>query len=334
MNRLDYTSQVATIRVYEKRLLDSVRVERMIEARDEDEVLRILNETSYSRSMADVKSGKDFETLLRNELKNVYKEASKLSSNDERLMKIFLLKYDYLNLKILLKAFFRNEDRSELLSDMGTLEKSFIKSEFDSGKADFKNEYLNKTYKEAMEDFEKTKDPQRTDLIGDKNYLENLKKIADEINVPMFKKYVSYQIDSYNFLSFIRMKKQNKDLRFLEDVLINDGTVSVHTYQDMFNDSYENILLGMKKTDIYPYLNKGFGEFLEKGSLGSTKKELDNGLIDIIKDARKVVFGPEPIFGYVAAKENENRILRIIFVGKINKIPNEEIRERLSGLYV
>ena len=61
---------------------------------------------------------------------------------------------------------------------------------------------------------------------------------------------------------------------------------------------------------------------------------MENGLIDIVKPARMVVFGPEPLFGYIVAKERENKLLRIIMVSKLNNIPPDRIRERLRDIYV
>ena len=47
-----------------------------------------------------------------------------------------------------------------------------------------------------------------------------------------------------------------------------------------------------------------------------------------------MVLGPEPVIAYLLAKENEIKIIRIIMVGKINRLPTEEIRERLRDVYV
>jgi V/A-type H+-transporting ATPase subunit C len=54
----------------------------------------------------------------------------------------------------------------------------------------------------------------------------------------------------------------------------------------------------------------------------------------LIRDAKYVTFGPEPILAYIYAKESEIKNLRIIMVGKINNIPSEVIRERLREVYV
>ena len=64
------------------------------------------------------------------------------------------------------------------------------------------------------------------------------------------------------------------------------------------------------------------------------ERQLENGLIHTIRPAKQVVFGPEPLFGYIAAKERENKNLRMIMVSKLNNISPDRLRERLRDMYV
>ena len=102
MDRMEYTQAVATMRVYEKRLLDPIKVERMVEAESADEVLKILQETEYSRSMGNVKRPEDFETVLSNEMDRVYDDINR-KVKDPKIIALLSLRYDYQNLKMLLK---------------------------------------------------------------------------------------------------------------------------------------------------------------------------------------------------------------------------------------
>jgi len=67
------------------------------------------------------------------------------------------------------------------------------------------------------------------------------------------------------------------------------------------------------------------------------KKELekisDNYLMELNKESKYVVFGPEPLFTYLVAKEREINAVRIIMVSKINNISSDKIRERLRETY-
>ncbi|WP_191980816.1 V-type ATPase subunit, partial [Clostridium haemolyticum] len=64
------------------------------------------------------------------------------------------------------------------------------------------------------------------------------------------------------------------------------------------------------------------------------EKLCDNFIMNFIKDAKYISFGPEPLIAYILAKENEIKIIRIIMVGKINNIDSQVIGERLREIYV
>ena len=54
----------------------------------------------------------------------------------------------------------------------------------------------------------------------------------------------------------------------------------------------------------------------------------------IMKEAKFIPFGGEPLLAYIYAKETEIKVVRIIMVGKLNNISPEVIRERLRDIYV
>src|SRR5690554_2633693 len=113
MDRMDFIQGVTRTRVLEKRLLSRARIDRMIEAKDIDEVLRVLNETEYSNSLAGITRGEEYEKILSNELKRVYKLMREVSK-DQTIVDILALKYDYHNLKVMIKEKESGKDLSDL----------------------------------------------------------------------------------------------------------------------------------------------------------------------------------------------------------------------------
>ena len=55
--------------------------------------------------------------------------------------------------------------------------------------------------------------------------------------------------------------------------------------------------------------------------------------MELNKESKYIVFGPEPLFTYLVAKECEINAIRLIMVSKINNISSEKIRERLRDTY-
>ena len=97
-----YAYAVGRIRVLETRLLDKSRLDSLVEARSAEEVLKALADTDYGPFLAELKEARGFEEALNGELKNVLRLVSDLSQ-DAELTDIFRLRYDFHNLKVLLK---------------------------------------------------------------------------------------------------------------------------------------------------------------------------------------------------------------------------------------
>ena len=55
--------------------------------------------------------------------------------------------------------------------------------------------------------------------------------------------------------------------------------------------------------------------------------------MELNKESKYVVFGPEPLFTYLVAKERESNAVRMIMVSKTNNIGSDKIRERLRETY-
>ena len=121
-----YLYSVTRTRVLETKLLDSTKVERMVEASSADDVIKILGETEYANSISEMKHSLDYETVISMEIENTYKYMREILPEPE-LVDIFLLKYDIHNLKVLLKSSLLGEDNDFLLRDLGTVPVSKIK---------------------------------------------------------------------------------------------------------------------------------------------------------------------------------------------------------------
>ena len=134
-------------------------------------------------------------------------------------------------------------------------------------------------------------------------------------------------------ITLFRVKKQNRDARLLETVIFEGGTISKNKIVESINDNTDTILNKFKKEKLGIYLTKGLEVFSETKRLSELEKISDNYLMELNKESKYVVFGPEPLFTYLVAKEREINAIRMIMVSKINNISSDKIRERLRETY-
>ena len=331
MDRMDYGQSVVTIRILEKRLLTRNRLERMIEAQTPEEVLKLLGETEYSQDMADIHGSQDYEIILKRETERVFSIVRNMIKNTG-IVDVLSLKYDYHNLKVLLKSKITGKDFSSLLMQAGTIDASKFKVKFESQSNDLPQEIM-EAIDEVQKDFEENYNPQRIDIIVDKHYFRNLSRLAKEIDVKVITDYVEGLIDFQNMITLFRVQKQKRDARFLETVIFEGGTISKNKIVASINDNTDTILNKFKKEKLGSYLVKGLEAFSETKRLSELEKISDNYLMELNKESKYVVFGPEPLFTYLVAKEREINAVRMIMVSKINNISSDKIRERLRETY-
>lgn len=328
MDSMEFAKVIPRLRVFETRLLDKAKLDRMIDSSSAEDVIKILKETEYSNIMTNVKKAEDYENMLSLELERVYKELYDMCAN-KKIVDIMSIKYEYHNIKVLLKGKFLNKDFSDILIPIGRMDIVKFKNII------IENDYsdLTKTMRLGIEEtitrFNLTKDSQLIDMILDMYMFEELREIAQELNDKFVTKYIKAQIDLTNIRTLLRVKNQNKERDFLQRALIKGGIIDIDTLMSLFNDAASNIPVKLSHTDYYEMLKNN--TTYEGGVL---EKSMDNYIMKLMKDAKMIPFGMEPIIAYIYAKETEIKVIRIIMVGKLNNINAEIIRGRLRDVYV
>lgn len=333
MSNMKYVQAVPRIRAIENKLLDRAKVERLVESNSAEEAFKILQETSYGSLMGNAKIPEDYEIVLSEELKRLYSFMYEVAPEKE-LIDIMAVKYDYHNIKVLLKGKTLNKDFSELLIPIGTIRIY-----------DLKNSVLNEDYtdispiiKEAIEKakecFQEEKDPQKIDVILDKYMYKDMVSRAENLKEPYLIKFIKINIDLINLKTLLRVKKQNKSRKFLEEVFLQGGTLKREELIEMYSGTVENISIKLQHSDYIHIIKSGIEEYMQTKSLNILERLSDDFIMDFIKNSKYVSFGIEPLLAYIFAKENEIKVVRIIMVGKLNNIHADLIRGRLRDIYV
>lgn len=306
MNRNDFILPVSMIKVQEKKLLNEDRLIKMLETNSFKEILRILNDTDYSYSIATTMQDDEYEKIINGELERVFKFTREISKNNQEIVDLAALKYEYQNLKLLLK------DRGNVLDvyniSTGIIDKEELMNNFNEVK-----KY--KDFKEAC-------------IKLDKMYFKHLLKLANSTSIPLFIDYAKISIDRYNIVTFLRLKKQNRNVDYLDDILVDGGSISKEELIKVyFNNTY--LLLFKKKI-----ATKTWDTFEKNGDILEIEKIFDNMIISLAKEYKYITIGPEPIFTYIIAKEYELKALMLILSAKLNDIDIELVKSRLRGVYV
>jgi V/A-type H+-transporting ATPase subunit C len=340
-----YAYAVGRIRALETRLLDAMAIGRLLEAESAREVLKMLSEGEYENSLSDIREAADFEMGLNVERERVYTLIDELSL-DPQLTQVFRIRWDFHNLKVLMKSSYLGESgfgSNDVLVSSGLISIEDLRSVVESedgqgsrgaGERGSEKSSIENVLEDARVQYEESRNPQMIDIVID-NHLQSFlyQRAADYPNTFLCG-YLEAVADLTNIKSFIRIKMLDENVRLLDAVLLPHGSLQKEIFLRHFDETVENLATFLSNTPYAELAAEGIRRWAEEHSLAAYERLSDNYLIDYIKPAKYIVFGVEPLVGYLLAKEHEMKLIRIIVIGKLNDLPTEAIKERLRDTYV
>ena len=129
----DYLAISARVRAMETTLLTEGRMDRLLEARSDEEVSKLLQECGYPP--LDAARPEEMDAALSQAREELLADLSD-SAPDPRYIDIFKLKYDYHNAKAILKAAAVGTSPERMLMDMGRVPAVELKTAVESGELD------------------------------------------------------------------------------------------------------------------------------------------------------------------------------------------------------
>lgn len=330
----DYAYIVGRLRALETKFITSNLVERMIEANSAEEAFRVLNDITFlSGSIGDFTSS-EFQRVLADGLKKMANLISKMAPNLD-VIKFLWLKYDFHNLKVSLKARLTQRgyaDVSHALVDLGTLSAEEWEHFVLEGKVPALTKGMHDTIEDARRQYEKTEDPQIVDLIVDKHYLEEMLAASKAFESELTVGYLKRLIDLNNLKSFMRCKELNKTQDYFESILLHGGRVPHFVLTDSYKKGYEELKQVLDQKMHSEELAQVLDEFKKENALLAAEKKINELLQAYMDESKKMPFGPEPVFTFFWKFENHLQILRTILVGKLNRLPNEDIHKHVLSI--
>jgi len=324
----------AHIFALENKLLSRDKVERMVEAASASEVLKVLSETEYATSVSELAQPHDYEEMLSGEIQRLY-DFFQTISPDPQITNLFFVKYDFHNLKVLLKARYLGREQDELLiKSGGNLPLDLLKEAIKEEDYSQLPEYIRKALEEVDAAMSLKTDPQKIAVILDKAMYKHIFDVCTKKKNDFVFEYFTMQADLINIRTFLRVRKIDESFEFLKDLLLPGSELGEDFFFDIMKEPVEHIVDMLTSKKYSRVVKQGVEAFLNTGSLSTYERLMDDFLLSFVKASRWNPLGIEPVIGYLLAKENEIRIIRIIMVGKINNLPSQTIRERLRDVYV
>jgi len=170
-------------------------------------------------------------------------------------------------------------------------------------------------------------------LKGESN-LENMLHLSQSLNYPFITDYIRHRIDLGNLKIFCRIKYLGLPAQRLSSFLLKGGfldlDILIRGFELTFSE-LEEILYASAYQQVWASATDALGE---KETFVDLERTFEDFLMFYLRKAKYIVFGPEPVFGYGLGKMRELQLVRLLGIGKINHVPPEVLKERISETYV
>jgi V/A-type H+-transporting ATPase subunit C len=166
---------------------------------------------------------------------------------------------------------------------------------------------------------------------------EEIKEIIanlDRISNPFIRHYFCQRIDLSNLKLFLRCRYLEWPVSQFEEKFIPGGSLEKKLFLENYDCQLEDFTHLIHPTPYMEAWKQGVEFLVSRESFIVFEREIDNLLMDYLRRARQIVFGPEPLFAYGQARKQELRLVRMVLAGKLLEVPAWILKERIGQTYV
>lgn len=328
-NNNDYVFLCANLRAREPRLLTRERMEKMCQAPSFDEAAKLLIDCDYPdmSGMDDVA----LEHAIAAHRKQIVSEIARFCP-EPVMLDAFRIRYDYHNIKVLVKSRGEQGDNERLMSSCGIVDPARMTECYRSENYDMLPDPIRDCLRDARELLARTGDPQRTDFLIDRAYYTRLLTMTEELSDDFYHRYVRHCIDGANLRSAVRARRIGLDKAVVESAMIPGGYVAAYSLVDASAEpsSLENLFFA----GIFQKAAELGAQAMQGGPLTAFESACENALTRWLDGAKYIMAGPAPVLAFLDSLDSEIVVVRTVLLGKKNGMSPEAIRERLRDSYV
>ncbi|MBM3331875.1 hypothetical protein FJY68_08505 [candidate division WOR-3 bacterium] len=318
-----YGFAIGRVRALEASLIDRVRYERFVHARDGEEFVAVLGETAYARLMEGVAAD------VTRALDNAATENSTFLSAyalDNWLVHLFSLPAASRRLK------------------------ADIKRALSQGKADFsvpeeltateQGSAIARAVADAVEAFATHGNPANVDMVVDRLTQEVGLAVAESSEFMVG--YLALHADIENLRTAVRLRAEGAGdgdrAEELRTAFLPGGTLTLASLLTSLQQPWPAMLELLAKAPPYGKGSEAFGEYLEQGRIAVSERRSFTRMERLGREAelryllqtRYATLGHEPLVTFFLLRENELRNLRLLYAAKLAGLAAEETRELVA----
>lgn len=330
MPQPSYPFASARVKCKETTLLNREKLVRLANAATPSEAMKLLADFGYPG--ADEIEPVDFEKCITKELNEAYDFVMEVTP-DERATNLFFLKFDYRNLKAILKNEAKGTGAAQKqLVNRGTLDPTMLYEAVKEKKYQDLPPEMRQALEELDRHFAVKKDVSLIGLTLDRAYAQQVMRELEGEKEEFVKAFFEASFDFDNVSALIRLKRAGAPKELFSRAMLPGGSISLSSLKKAIEMNIEDMLLYLSKGKYQRELTGAFESYKRTGGFERFNKAESDYLARLIGEYRDDMFSIAPVMAYLVQKNRESQAVRMIMVSQLNGIETKDILEMLPEL--
>ncbi|HHU13449.1 MAG TPA: V-type ATPase subunit [Clostridiaceae bacterium] len=317
------------IRSLESRLMDRQALERLVTAASLNDIRQLMNEAGYA-------DGEIFDALAK-ERQSLYDLIYEISPDPEYL-DLIRLEEDAHNVKVGLRKRLVAPDEPldsyrHLYRETAVYHPGELDADLRADDLRRYPEWLRSAADAARQAYAETFDAARIDLAVDRVFAAYQKEAAAALDSPWLNRYLALVFDLKNTETLYRVRRREIGRSLYEMSLLPDGRMTREEWLALYDDEV---------SDIPAYLARGPYEKLaelveyelENERQGNWSQAADLFVMEHLRETKRYLTGPEVPLGFMLARRQEMRSIRLIAAAVRSGLGLEKRRQLVRDSYL
>ena len=310
---------IGRVRALSRTLISPATLERLRAAEDVAQMGRVLSECGWGEA----KTHQEIEALAGRQVAEACNLIREITP-DANVTDCFLLRYDILNLKTLLKSRMLGQEKPRL-SPNGTLDPERLYH----GVAEARYKDLPEEMRPALEQIEERiateNDPLFVDARLDRLLFEMIEaRMRTARPAAALRAYFRARADAANIMTALRLARMDRGETLFAELFVPGGALGRDELQTAARDGAALATLARTRLDaeFARAIERGLDALERAGGLAILEKRLDDYQLSLLRPGRYDVDGLLPVAGYLLAREREAAAVRLLATAKaVNASP-------------
>ena len=321
-----YEFATGSVRVREGALLSAADLAQLMAAPDEATMAAMLRDKGFGDPAAPTDT---VEELLRWQTMQTWQYLFSLLP-DPSLLQVFLIRHDLHNAKCLLKGTLSNRKVDGLLMQPTITPPGVIAEAIKAKNFTDLPAWMAAALESAYDTLAQSGDVQRADALLDRAAMDKMLHMAAETNVAMLQKIVKATVFYADVTLALRAARVHMPESYLDVALCPCEGVDLYEWKRALRSGEDALIELLEQTDAFDCA--AAMEAYRRAPV-FFEKWVDDYRLSLAREGKMVTAGPEPLLGYLMAREAEDKAVRMAATGIRTGQSIETMQERMRELY-